>query len=148
MHRHGGPSAEVAHQRSPSAGPPQNAAAPSAHGDAQRVLSAPPGGVSRSVLRLLEGKATAFFGSGAYGRVREHDQAGRKLLTDFFNPPLTGRVGILTYFFFSRMLTGKMGRLKEVAHWQEFGCPENRWKEKTLLKSFRLSETEPSCEPM
>lgn len=58
---------------------------------------------------------------------------GRRWRT--FQHFLTGRVGIPTYLFFSRMLTEKMGRPKEVAHWQEFGFPETDGKKRLNSKA-------------
>ncbi len=50
-------------------------------------------GSSSPVLMFLEGKAAAAWASGAYGGVREHDQAARTLLAAFFNTPMKNYAG-------------------------------------------------------
>ena len=40
-----------------------------------------------------------------------------------------------TYFFSSRVPTGEMDRRKEVANWQEFGCPETDGKKQLSSKA-------------
>jgi hypothetical protein len=45
-------------------------------------------GSSSPALSHAEGKAAAAWASGAYGGVREHDQAARTPLAAFFNTPL------------------------------------------------------------